>query len=351
MPDDTSAEIDKLQQQIAELQKRLEEARGISQSGSGAVATNGGTAAGESGTAIGGNVGGPVVVAGAGATVVFGDQPIPMTAVQRESALGRYLSHIISRNRYLQLQGIRSGGKLVNIELENIYITLKATRTRTLEAEEAWLSEERLLAPGESQKRPHEPRTETVTVKVEEALAEHTRLVVLGDPGSGKTTLLRYLPLCYARDRAEDLTVVRDRLSLAESGYLPILLPLRNLGAYLKANHPTDDGTEGHGRLLAFLHAYLQGERVTVPGDFFDTDLRAGSVVLFDGMDEVGDFDLRRRVARLVEAFTTAYPTCRIVVTSRIVGYTGAARLGEDFATTTIRDFTLADVTQFLTHW
>ena len=46
-----------------------------------------------------------------------------------------------------------------------------------------------------------------------------------------------------------------------------MLLPLRNLGAYLKANYPTDDGIEGHGRLLAFLSAYLQGERVTVPAD------------------------------------------------------------------------------------
>ncbi len=29
----------------------------------------------------------------------------------------------------------------------------------------------------------------------------------------------------------------------------------------------------------------------------------------------------------------------------------GAARLGENYATTTVRDFTLADVEQFLTHW
>jgi hypothetical protein len=322
MPDDTSTEIDKLRQaietleaqqrelglnhaqQIAELRWRLEGLGGIAQSGSGAIATTGGAAAGQGGAAITGNVGGNVTVVnvvGEKPRIVIGDQPIPMTAVQRESALGRYLSHIISRNRYLQLQGIRSGGKLVNIELEHIYIRLKATCTHTLEAEEAWLSEERWQAPGESQKRPEAPRTETATVKVEEALAEHTRLVVLGDPGSGKTTLLCYLALCFARDRADGLTVVHDRLGLAESGYLPILLPLRNLGAYVKANYPTDDGTEGHQRLLEFLRLYWRGERIDIPDDFFEVSLAAGQVViLFDGMDEVGDFDLRRRVARLI---------------------------------------------------
>ena len=46
-----------------------------------------------------------------------------------------------------------------------------------------------------------------------------------------------------------------------------------------------------------------------------------------------------------------AYPDCRYVVTSRIVGYVGAARLGEAFAVTTVRDFNLADIEQFLTSW
>ena len=271
MPEDKAIEVEKLRQaivglesqqrelglnftaHIAQLRQRLEETRGVSQSGSGAVATAGGVAAGEDGVAVGRDVGGHVVVAGAGATIVIGEQPIAMTAVQRGSALGRYLSYVISHNRYLQLQGIRSGGRLVNIELEQIYVTLKATRIRTVDAEEAWLAEERGFGRAEWQKPQHVPRTETVTVKVEEALAEHRRLVVLGDPGSGKSTLLRYLALCYARDRAEDLSLVRDRLGLPESGYLPILLPLRNLGAYLKAKYPEEDGTEGHGRLLEFL--------------------------------------------------------------------------------------------------
>ncbi|MGE0821729.1 MAG: NACHT domain-containing NTPase [Candidatus Binatia bacterium] len=336
---------------IGVLQQRLLEARSLQMSGSGAIAANGGTAGGAGSAVIDGEVHGPVIVASNGATISIGDQPIRMTAVERESALGHYLHHVISRNRYLQLQGIRSGGRLVNIELEQIYVSLKATRIRTLAAEEAWLAEERQLVPGESHKLHHEPRTETVTITVQEALAEHRHVVVLGDPGSGKTTLLRYLALCYARDRAENLSVVNDRLRLLESGYLPILLPLRNLGAYLK-KHDEADGIEGHARLLEFLRASLHADRILVPEDFFVADLKAGKVViLLDGMDEVGDFDLRRRVARLIEAFARAYPSCRIITTSRIVGYTGAARLGEGFTTTRIRDFTLQDVEQFLTQW
>ena len=59
----------------------------------------------------------------------------------------------------------------------------------------------------------------------------------------------------------------------------------------------------------------------------------------------------RQRVARLVERFTLTYPGNRYVVTSRIVGYTAGARLGADYAVTTVRDFTDADVERFVRHW
>jgi formylglycine-generating enzyme required for sulfatase activity/energy-coupling factor transporter ATP-binding protein EcfA2 len=335
--------------------------------GSGGAAQHGGVAAGQNGVAVGQDVKGHVIVAGGDVTIVEGELPVETPAVaDQESALAHYLRHIISRNRYLRLQGIRSGGKLVHIELEQIYITLRATRQRTTqsgnwaEAEQAWLETEAHIAPGEARLRRMEvemgPRThtETVTVSVDEALVAHPRLVILGDPGSGKTTLLRYLALLYARDLAEGTTLVRDRLGREEgqSDRLPILLPLRRLGAYLKARRPVDDGTEGHALLLAHLLQMLEGERVTLPGDFFDPFLEQGrAVVLLDGLDEVADPDLRRRVSRLVESFTVAYPECRYVVSSRIVGYTGPARLGEEYATTTVRDFTLADVERFLRNW
>ncbi|MEZ4558469.1 MAG: hypothetical protein R2854_18915 [Caldilineaceae bacterium] len=104
--------------------------------------------------------------------------------------------------------------------------------------------------------------------------------------------------------------------------------------------------------MLDFLLRALAGERIDLPPTFFDAWLEGGhAVVLLDGMDEVADPDLRRRTARLIEQFVQAYPDCRYVVTSRKVGYAGASRLGEGFVTTTVRDFTLADIEQFLTNW
>lgn len=253
---------------------------------------------------------GHVIFAERGARVIIGEQPVEMHAVDRTSALGRYLEHIIARNRYLQLQGIRSGGRLVNIELEHIYIALRATQQRTVAAEERWLTEEALLAPGEGHKQPgrrDRTATETVTVSVNQALAEHRRLVVLGDPGSGKTTLLRYLALLYARDLAEAGSLVRQKLGLAESATLPILLPLRQIGTFLRTRYPAEDGTEGHAQLLEFLLESLRNERISLPGKFFDGYLQSGkAVILLDGLDEVADPDLRRRVSRLVEAFVQA---------------------------------------------
>ncbi|MDS4058546.1 MAG: SUMF1/EgtB/PvdO family nonheme iron enzyme [Candidatus Contendobacter sp.] len=327
--------------------------------GAGAIAQgSGAVAAGEKGIAVGGNAGNvsavdqSTTVNAPGATFYIGEAPARMTAVDRHTALGRYLQHLIGRNRYLQLQGIRAGGKLVQIELDRIYIRLRTTQQRLVGAEERWLHEERALAPGERGRLASPPAvaTETVTVTVEAALAQHLRLVVLGDPGSGKTTLLRYLALNYARDLAENGQRIQDSLGQAEPRRLPILLQMRQIGRFLQTK--PDDGTEGCARLLEFLLGTLKNERIALPDVFFDPWLTDGdAVILLDGLDEVADPELRRRVARLVEDFTRAYARCRFVVTSRIVGYTGAARLGESYAATTVQDFSRDDIAQFLAHW
>ena len=161
--------------------------------GNGALAQGPAAAAvGAGGVGIGGNSAGDintgrqaiaaegaqVIYAERGATVVIGDAPVEMPAVDRESVLGRYLQHLISQNRYLQLQGIRSGGRLVNIELDRIYVTLRATRQLGRRADADWLADEMALAPGERRRTgtPDEPRDTTqITVTGRAPAAGHPR--------------------------------------------------------------------------------------------------------------------------------------------------------------------------------
>ncbi len=290
-----------------------------------------------------------VVIAKEGARVVIGAEAIPTPAVRHNEALRQYLRHVIAGNRYLELRGIRSGGRVVNIQLDEIYISLKAVRKRAARPEEDWLRTQEKFAPGEQRKRAEETAD---ALRVEKALAAHRHLVVLGDPGSGKTTLLRYLALLYARDMATSGKETLKRLGVQEAGSLPVLLPLRRVGAFLAARRPREDGTEGHALLLDFLYEMLRNEKIELPAGFFEAYLRQGkAVILLDGLDEVADPNLRRRVSEMVDAFARAYAGCRFVVTSRIVGYIDTVKLGGEFAVATVKDFSLDDIRAFLTNW
>jgi formylglycine-generating enzyme required for sulfatase activity len=284
------------------------------------------------------------------------EPPVSSPTLDADTALSRYLKHVIGSNHLLQLQGIRSSTGLVSIELEEIYITLTATERRTIADEQQWLDDMQHLAPGEARRSPKTPgdrpreSVQQVKVKVQDALRDHMRLVVLGDPGCGKTTLLKYLALTFARDPKGETGLVERRLQLKEAR-LPILLPLRDFAKHLQENYK-DPSTDGPLCLLNFLNTYFEFQDIHLPERFFADRLQRGEcLVLLDGVDEVADLPMRHRIARIIEKFTIAYPDNRYVVTSRIVGYTEAARLGEKYEVTTVRDFTWEDITNFVTYW
>ncbi len=347
MPVENSSAIDELKQllkrgdiDLDEYTRRvlaLEKPTQIENTDSGAVATAHGVAAGEGGVAAH-KIGGDVTIQNITQVI---QQPTDV-ALSLPEALRHYLNYLIEAHQRLRLQGIRAGSQPLSIDLEKVYISLtaieKSVRREAMDAMKGM--------------SPHE-RDYSGILTIATALQRYKRLVIIGDPGSGKTTLLSYLALTYARMLRDGANSVQERLQLDEREHLPILLPLRDFGRHLKENH-SDSSKDGAALLLNYLRAYYEGQDIALPKDFFSTYLEEGqAIVLLDGMDEVAEVKLRQRVARLIEKFVVRYKHVgnRFIVTSREVGYEGAARLGEEFGLAKVRDFNRDEVRRFVRDW
>jgi formylglycine-generating enzyme required for sulfatase activity len=290
------------------------------------------TAIGQQGIGVGGSVSGDIL--GAGATKLeqhfYSDKNAK--SLPLSEALQHYLDNIIATHQHLRLQGIRAGSQPLSVLLEKVYVSLTIMDKRA----------------GGARTDLH---SDGGTLTIGAALQNYQRLVIIGDPGSGKTTLLSYLALTYARTLRDHVDHIKARLGFSESGNLPILLPLRDLGRHLLEKHP-NPGKDGPALLLDYLLEHYQSQAIDLPAGFFGAYLEKGTAtLLLDGMDEVADPALRQRVARLIEKFSERYPRGRFIVTSREVGYEGAAKIGAQFGLARVRDFSPSEVRQFVRDW
>ena len=155
------------------------------------------------------------------------------------------------------------------------------------------------------------------------------RTVLLGDPGAGKSTLAGKLTHDIALDAA---------------GRVPFLLVLRDF--------TTSFRTGGRELLKYFEHICSDPYNLPPPRDAVEYLLRNGrAVVVLDGVDELVQPELRRRVVRLVEGFAHQYPLTPIVVTARKVGYAEAPLSSTLFTVGTVDEFDSGQVVDYVTRW
>ncbi|NKE58031.1 NACHT domain-containing protein [Lentzea sp. PSKA42] len=155
------------------------------------------------------------------------------------------------------------------------------------------------------------------------------RVLVQGDPGAGKSTLAAK----FAHDIAVD-----------GSGRVPFLLVLREFATSF----------DGGGRdLVYYLEKLCHAPyNVKPPRDGVEYLLRTGrAVVILDGLDELVQTELRRRVVSLVEGFAHLYPLVPILVTARKVGYEDAPLSVDMFIPSHIAEFSDRQVADYVTRW
>jgi len=342
----TTAAQDSELLQLAQTLAKLLEQRGqlpptftITQQGSGSLAMGqGNVVASAGGAAIGGDLKGDlrinspsIVVADVETARSMLRQSQPPPDLQR--ALQSYLTFLCDRFRYLEFKGMGVSDRVpLRFELLDLYVPLKARIEMPLG--DTWVREFQVAgrdlpdgdrgSVGERLSRP---------VPLQDLLAKHSGLVILGDPGAGKTTFLKHLTLLLATGQQAEKR-------------LPVLLPL---SAYANAiathDVPLDE----------FLAAYFHGLGVDLPVDgLLRQALRAGqAVVMLDGLDEVQEAGLRETVVRRVVDFYNFHRRAgnKFLLTSRIIGYREVRPTAEGLEECTIDDFDDAEITTFVSQW
>ena len=80
--------------------------------------------------------------------------------------------------------------------------------------------------------------------------------------------------------------------------------------------------------------------------------MRAGQVrVLFDGLDEIFDRQLRSEAISEIISFTNQYPQVPVWVTSRIISYNSERLNNAGFRHFTIQDFGDDEIEEFIVNW
>lgn len=151
---------------------------------------------------------------------------------------------------------------------------------------------------------------------LKEILAEHRRLILLGDPGSGKSTLLRWMAVVASGGRfacAAELGIP-ERL-------LPVLVSLGRL-----AEMRRDSAEQDPCALLArYLAERGLGDETSTAAALARVLQEGRCLLLLDGLDEAEAED-RSALRQWIEALADAYPQSRLLVTSRLIGYHGLMR-------------------------
>ncbi|GAA3397387.1 HEAT repeat domain-containing protein [Streptomyces roseoviridis] len=291
------------------------------------------------------NVAGPVYV---------GIEP-PSPPPEFDDAVTRYAARVRQRYGRLDLEvltPLREQGEHPVVPLRDVFVPqsvradpppVELPRELLRRLEDPTEAEVHELPPGvdrETVERVREAYRRRPPQPVLDVLSapENDHVVLLGDPGAGKSTLSRYLALALtAPDPVPGLEPLHGRLPLILElrGYAQAAWRERSFEDYLAHQYET----EALGLPAALLSAVLAGEAPRT------------ALVIFEGLDELFETDLRDAVTRRIAGFAARHPSARVLVTSRGHGYQRAVLDGAGFADFMLQDLDREQIGAFVGQW
>lgn len=139
------------------------------------------------------------------------------------------------------------------------------------------------------------------TIRADEYIEQHNRIVVLAGPGSGKTTLLKFTALTYI----DDELFSKSKL---ETPKTPFFVSLPDL---VQTEHTIEE----------YLSEKLKIKTHEYANEFVKRQLDQGkAAVLLDSLDEVPQAK-RDRAYDLIKTFSQLYSEAKIIITCRVADY------------------------------
>lgn len=285
--------------------------------------------------------------------------PSTKTDVYSAAIRAAYLQRLAEAFQWIDLGGLapQVGNELLRLPLEAVFVhrhvqqdvplleelSREEFRLRRVLEQEGADSEEisrrmdRLAAKLQKQaasESPPDPRRQDVS-----EIFNHPRVVVLGDPGAGKSTLLRY----FGRSLAVGGATTRRS---TDAGLLPVYVRLGDYDEFCEK--------QGTVSLLDFVPRSVAAREWGLSLELLNDELTHGRCLfLLDGMDEIVHTGRRKQVRDRIQELARGSGECRLIVTSRIVGYRSARLPPGDagFAHFTLAEFDDAEIRHFAEHW
>lgn len=177
-------------------------------------------------------------------------------------------------------------------------------------------------------------KTRKSNLTISDILKSEKNLIILGDPGAGKSLLVKYLIIQIFDKKGTSLGLTQYLK------HIPFRIELR------KYNEVRENKS-----LIEYLSDLIGKEmHISISSEVLASLLKLeGSIIFFDGLDEIFDISHKVKIKELIESFSSNFNKSKCIVTSRFIGYHDIKFNSKKFDEFAIQKFNTNQINELVT--